>query len=351
MQTINSISRFFEQTDTHYRIFDIGRRISPLSRSQFSQFEDSKMPYPSPMQRQAWLGVLGWTQQPAQHFVWFLKFPLDELGQLAVVARDDFLAKLLENIGARLLSAEDTVNQQEKLQDSLNNSAYGFKPKENSMAIFHAKASKIMGQPASKYYTHAREYLGGKPGYEQWAFVGLQGLADVAARLDEDDNEAVVARALTQLPYQPFNELCICLENENIGTAIAEALAERINAELDAKQPEIPLVVAAIRGLSFAQAEGLRRKLLGEILTHDIGTDIEILAAISGKCWKDIYDESIGHCFVETLARNSVGLDAFHFIMADLLFIPGMREPLFKQLRDPERSDVLAQAVGKMFSS
>lgn len=351
MQAINSINRFFEQTDTHYRVFDIGRRVSPLSRTQFTQFEDSKIPYPTPLQRQAWLGILGWTQQPEQHFVWFLKFPLDELGQLAIVARDDFLATLLENIDAHLPSANDTGKQQQKLQDSLDNSAYGFKPKENSMAIFHAKASKIMGQPGSKYYAHAREYLGGKPGYEQWAFVGLQGLADVAARLDEDGNEAIVAKALTQLPIQPFNELCTCLENEKTGTAIAEALTERVDTELNARQPEIPLIVAALRGLSFAQAVGLRRELLRKILKHDIGNHIEVLAAISAKCWEDLNDETIGQNFVESLARNSAGVDAFHFIMADLLFIPGMREPLFKQLRNPERSDTLAQAVGKMFSS
>jgi hypothetical protein len=37
--------------------------------------------------------------------------------------------------------------------------------------------------------------------------------------------------------------------------------------------------------------------------------------------------------------------------MADLLFIPGMRPTLLTQLRNPERSEALSEAVGIMFKT
>jgi hypothetical protein len=38
-------------------------------------------------------------------------------------------------------------------------------------------------------------------------------------------------------------------------------------------------------------------------------------------------------------------------VMADLLYLPGLRTPLLTQLRNPQRSDALAGAVGAMFNS
>jgi hypothetical protein len=52
---------------------------------------------------------------------------------------------------------------------------------------------------------------------------------------------------------------------------------------------------------------------------------------------------------MEQLAHNSAGYEAFSQLLADLVFVPGMREPVMQALRHPERSKKLSQFVGKMF--
>ena len=42
---------------------------------------------------------------PDKHYIWFLKFPLDEQGLLVQAARDEFLSMLLERVGESMLAA------------------------------------------------------------------------------------------------------------------------------------------------------------------------------------------------------------------------------------------------------
>jgi hypothetical protein len=84
-------------------------------------------------------------------------------------------------------------------------------------------------------------------------------------------------------------------------------------------------------------------------LAEAYGTDIEILAAISGRCWEDLQDKDICRLFLECLANNTHGQSGFTHLLIDLLAIPGMREPVMQGLRDPNRSIELAQAMGQFF--
>jgi hypothetical protein len=55
--------------------------------------------------------------------------------------------------------------------------------------------------------------------------------------------------------------------------------------------------------------------------------------------------------FLERLAENSAGQEAFNLCMADLLYIPGMREPVLASVRDPKRSEKLSIAIGALFQN
>lgn len=342
---VRTISDFFETTGTDYRVFDMGRRIVRIPSREFQQFEQGQFSYPYPLQQQAWLGILGWDRASReQHFVWFLKFPLDESACLVQAARDDFLHQLLENIGQNIANKKG-----DELQDTLSNSPYGYKPRDDVMAVFHAKALKSMAKEPSRYFAHARDYLRGDTGYDQWAFVGIQGLADIAARLDEGDTESLVARAIPQLPPQPLRVLCNCLEHEPVTITIAEPLAERIRSELTLDNPDSSTIVSCLRALSHSKAVGLRRALLQELLAMSLFHKIDLLAAIAARCWLDLQEPEICRLFIEALANNPIGQEVFNQLMGDLMFIPGMRGSILAQLRDPDRSQAVTLAVEGMF--
>jgi hypothetical protein len=346
MSAFSSIGEFLEQTGTRFRVFDMGRRVEKIPREEFARFEAGEAPYPYPMQQHAWLGILGWNpDEPEERIIWFLKLGLDETGMLSLAARDDFLRRVVA-------AAEDQARAREAGEeppaDALEDNPHGFKPKEDRMAVFHAKALKSLGLAPSRFFEHARDYFAGKPGWDQWAFVGLQGIADFAARLDEDEHETLLAAAIPHLPESPLQALCHALENSRFSITLAEPLAQRLRAELEGQgRPEV--IASLIRGLSHCQAAGLRRQLLTEVLEGPAGREVEVLAAIAGRSWADLQAPEVGQAFVEALARSKGGQEAFNHIMADLLFIPGMREPLLSYLRNPERSAELAQAMGALF--
>jgi len=348
MQNIKTLSDFFQQSQTQYRIYDMGRGIRKLSHDEFEQFEMGKNPYPYPLQQHAWIGILGWDQKDkAEQFIWFLKFPLDETARLIQATRDDFMARLMQTLGHNIQAAREGG----ELQDGMNESPYGFKPKESAMAAFHARATVTLGQAPSRFYDHARDYFDGGPGYDQWAFVGLQGIADVAARLEQDDNLQRVLKALPQLPAPALIALCGFLENEAISTELAKALQQRLQQELKSETADINVIAALLRAFACSPGIGLRQATVGEALHSTHAHDVNLLAAIAARNWEVLTDDALARDFVEALAVNNLGQEAFTQLMADLLYIPGMRPALLAQLRNPERSEDLSQAVGAMFNT
>lgn len=343
--TIQSINEFLRQAGFNYVVYDMGRRMVRLTPQQFNQFENGVLTYPTPFQLHAWLGLLGWQEEnKSRHFIWFLKLPLDELGKINPLARDELLHYLVNQLGQHLLTSEDGTDY----TTTLTALPHGFTPGEESMAIFHAKAARLLGQPPSRYYSHARDYLSGAQGYDQWAFVGMQGLADVVARLQQEDNLTRLQQAIPQLPSQPFGQLCRFLEHENITPELATTLINRARQSEKSESSRTDLV-ATIRALSGCTTSQVRQSLIRQVLAEAYGTDIEILAAISGRCWEDLQDRGICQLFLECLANNSHGQSGFTHLLMDLLAIPGMRESVMHGLRDPNRSEELAQAMGQFF--
>jgi len=346
MSKIPTITEFLESNSSRLRLFDMGRRVVKISREQFLKFEHCEISYPFPLQRKAWFGVL-FQEQEREPFIWFLNLPLDELGRLVPAAQDDFLHRLLERIGDNLQAQKEG----HQLESALKDNPYCFKPKDDRLAIFHAKASVALKQPPSKYYTHAQQYFSGDLGWDQWSFVGYQGIADVAVRLNEDNNSHRLSQAILQLPVCPLEALCHCLENEEITLEITQALLDRLNKTLAEETPDPAIITSAIRGAAQSCSVNLRRELLHAVLSRpDICTP-DVLIAISGRTWESLKEAGTGRLYLERLAENSAGQPFFSQSLADLLYLPGMREPLLQLIRDPDRSGPLAQAIGEMFGS
>ncbi len=346
MQQISTITEFLETTGARLRFFDMGRRVVKIARDRFLQFEQTAIPYPYPLQQQAWFALLFQDKRGQQEpLIWFLRMPLDEQGKLLQAARDDFMHRLIERIGEKMQADKEG----EQLESALQDNPYSFKPKDDRMAVFHARISRLLNAPPSRFYTHAQRYFAGEPGWKQWSFVGYQGIADVAARLDQEENETLVTKAITAMPTQPLIALCHCLENETLAVPVTEALLKRVEQELAQPSPDPGLLAAAIRGSACSRSQSLQQKLIHDVLSSPTGNHIEILTAVSGRAWEQLLDGTLGNLFLERLAENSAGQEAFNLCMADLLYLPGMRQPILTAVRDPNRSAPLSQAIGALF--
>ena len=333
MATISGISDFLNQAGTQFKVFDMGRCIQALDADAFLAFEQGEQPYPYPLQQQAWLGIMVWGNKQEELVVWFLRFPLDATGRLTTGIRDDFLQRLI---------------QKDAKTSTDDSNPYGFKPKQEHMACFHSKAAKVLAQPASRFYVHAQDYFSGKTGFDQWAFVGFQGIADMACRLDEDDNIMAICQAMPQLPPQPFEALCQCLEHEIISDELAQIMGQCLDTELSYDEPNPNFISLLLRAVSGASNQTLCEQQVLKVLQSSQGTHPEVLASISGRCWLCLKRPDIIHTFLEDLALCQEGQEFFNLVIVDLINIPGMQDSIHQAIRDQNRSDKLSKAIGEL---
>lgn len=343
MSQMPTITGLLEKAHAQFRVFDMGRRVTQLPASLFVQVEEGERPYPYPMQRRAWLGFLFWDPKQAdQHFVWFLRFPLDELAQLQLAARDEFLDSVLQSLG------NQPHQEGARIEQAHQESRFAFKPREERLAAFHAQALTALKSAPTRYYAHAREYLAGKTGFEQWAFVGLQGLADVVARLEQENNASLLTQAIPRLPSEPLIALCQLMENTVLNLSVARALRSRLIQAMDQSEIDIGEIAALLRGLGATDRSGTRADAYGAVLDSKWRYELEILVAISGRGWGALCDPELRLRFLECLARCQAVEGVFSQVVADLLFIPGMRPMLLESFRSPERSAELTRAIGEL---
>lgn len=339
-----TLIEFLESTGAKIRIFDMGRRLTKISRDDFLKFENHQLSYPYPLQQQAWF-ALSMTNPTVSNdpVIWFLRFPLDETGKLVQAGRDYFIHRLIE------ASATAQQNEPQVSSDALKDNPHIFKPRDDKMAVFHARLSSRLKQPPSRYYDHAREYLTGSQGWEQWNFVGLQGIADIVERLSEQDNEHLLSNAINKLPQQPLEAVCQCLENIQCPHTVAQSIVDRAAIELSLEQPSPSLTANLIRAISNSKASSLKNHLLEKVMHQPLAIEVDIVTAIAARCWEWLADDDHARLYLEKLAQTDQ--DTFNHCLTDLLFMPGLRNQLLAVIRSPERSDRLAKAFGHLMKN
>lgn len=348
MNSLNTLSEFLLQAKTQFRVYEMGRKIKKIPTDEFLKFETNQLPYPAPIQRQAQFALTFWNKnENNQHYLWFLQFPLDEQGLLLQGSRNAFLNMVVESLG---LMMEKTPSKEE--QERLASNPYVFKPSTEKVAMLHAIINRDFIRPASQYYPNAQAYFSGQSGWENWQEVGVQGICDVAARLDRDNNSEHLQKALPQLPDEPLYSLCQALEHEAIPTQIAEQLADLIARESAKPTTDDVRLSMLLRALSSAPAQGLRTALYDKLLTHRPNQEAQTqtLIALAGRCWHDLTDETLLLRFFEAAVRQEQGQELFIYLFSDLVAIPALRQYVLAMLRTPERSNALGSAIGLLFS-
>ena len=344
LEKFDSITHFLQTGGFNYRVFEMGRKVNAIPNELFESIEGQQQPYPAPFQKKASLALLFWEDNKQdQAVIWFLQFPIDELGFLKQEARDAFLIDLLEQTGKNIQAKQ----KGKKALDELKESPFAFKPSPDRLAMFHAFATKELDQEPSHYYQHTRDYLSGNAGYEQWQFLGLQGIADVVARLSEDENEAVLAKAVNLMPEIPLVSFCNTLENSHPQEVLTQALISKLKIEIEIGTNN-QLVAMLVRALSGAEQESLRQEILLSVLASPLGRDIEVMVAISGRSWNDLHSQSVLVAFVANLAEQTEM--AFNAILSDLMMIPDMREKVLVVMRSSDQSKLLAAKLNQFLS-
>ncbi|MFB2801380.1 DUF3549 family protein [Shewanella seohaensis] len=334
MTEITTLSQFLTTAKTQFQVYELGRRVQHIDMLAFHQIESLVTPYPYPIQGHAQFAIVFWNESQ-QHFIWFLKLPLDEQGLLSPAPRSQFIEMVLTALGQ-----DPTQPLTDEQQDRLANNPFSFKPSQEKLAVFNALVRKQLGLSASIQYEFAVQYLSGQIAASEWQHIGLQGLSDVCVRLGELDHEQQLLASFDNSAIEVQIALCQCLEHLHL----TEALANKLYAKFVAAPPEYQAY--------YLRALASHTELSQQALAHLQQTErleANELISIAGRNWTVLKQELSRSIYLEALARQPQAF--FNQIFADIVAIPSLRNHLLGELRNPNRSVQLSQAIGGLFKA
>lgn len=349
MNKIESLSDLFDMVGCQATFYDLGRCINRITPQQAIQFDRKQQAYPYPFRQHAWLAcLLRNTQESSADkstdtVIWFLKLPLDEAGALNLGTRDHFIKSIVDKILHK--------GQEEGLSEALEDSPYAFKPDQERMASFHAILAKDLRQDTSAYFADVIDYLQGNIDNtkDEWQNLGLQGIAELAVRVDLAKEHDLALKALAEAPSPFVSALCHALEHQALPNTLRDALLTKLTEEQD------PMLRASyVRALSKGEfVESLLLPLFGLLgdLSQCTDDDIHLIAALAAKCphWIALNPQLL-RIIMEKLAHRQDGFIAFKQITAEFSQHPETKQPLWQLLRSERISPQLAQAVGYLFT-
>ncbi|MDB1124624.1 DUF3549 family protein [Vibrio algarum] len=337
MENIQTLTQLLRNSGCEYKIFDLGRRILSVENKLFSNVELSQQPYPYPLQRHAHIAIAYWNEEK-QPWIWFLKFPLDERGLLKQSDIGNFIKYVVEAMGTRL-GGEISEDQEQKLA----NNPYTFKPSEDKMAVFHSQIRAFLDMQTSQYYEHAQHYFSGGLGWDKWQTVGLQGIADICARINQEQNGVIVRKSLRHIPSEPRYAILGVLEHTDLPDKLSDTLLELAQKECVHNTPDLFLLSAYVRALSGASTSQLNT-LVNTILVSPRLSHQEVLIGIAGRSWQVLEDPILAEKYLLRLAQTG-NQNLFNQIFADLVMQPALRLVLLPLLHSNPSNDLAAALV------
>jgi len=343
MTNIETISQLLQLSGSQYRLFDMGRKIEKISKDLFEKVELNQLPYPTPSQGHAFIAIAFWQKMSPEPYLWLVKLPLDERGLLNQGARNHFIAIIVEALGSDL--TKDPTEQQEEL---LKNNPYLFTPAQYKLASLNSKLKVELKHNAGEYFSPFLQYISTESEWQNWQNVGVQGITDFIARINQDNHSKLLIKALPSLPEEVLFPICGALENESLTIDLIDALITQFTTSLQSSNSNCQISQYLLRSLSGNSEHVKVRALIKDILQQDT-VAAELLITLSGRCWMSLNEPDVLMAFFEHLVLTK-DTALFNSIFKDLVAIPAIRPIVFQCMRADNRSKGLAQAIGNLFN-
>ena len=341
------LTRYLSELDGQYRIFDVGRRIRKLDKNQFQHFEAQEIPYPFPYLQHAWLALfITQKGQLGNETLWFLKWPLDEQGKIVPYVRDDLIGRLLA-----LDKQPETPDS--SMEDPLKDNPFSFNPDDIRRANLHSLIQAQMHRKPSEHYDTVVNFLQASalnPQHlNEWQHLGMQGISDVAARLD--NHKSSLVHCLPKMPSEVYLAFAQCLEHQVIPHDIAQAVSIRLEKDLQ-EAGRVSAVEAGMRIIGSCHSDALRIQTWKLWLASDYKDQVAVMLTFATRNYDDLafIPEHIEE-FLVCLANLNGNFNSFIKIVGDLLYLPGTRNLLLNILRNQNRPDILAHALQALLDS
>lgn len=347
MRSIESLSDLFELAHCKATYYDLGRHIQKLTPQEVIQFDRKQSTYPYPFRQHASLAIV---LQPTLNVppendmsIWFIRLPIDEKGSINLGTRDHFIKSIVDKI----LHNNSTTD----LSDALTDNPYIFQPDTERMASFHAILAKQMKESPSLYFTQLIDYLTDDISREDtnWESIGLQGIADLAVRADEDNCRAFIKKALKQAPIELASAIAKSLEHQQLDEDYLQFIITEFREATDIDF-KASLIRAASRSEGHQKLSQILQLSLVSAEKSATNDQLQLVVALVAKCphWL-AKDQELLHLSMENLAQRDDGFHAFSKIATELTHTPSVKGALWHLFKKEDISPRLAQGVANLF--
>jgi hypothetical protein len=341
--SINSISEFLLHAGTEYQVFDMGRRLTPLDSQQFLDIENGSAYAPYPRQQHAWFGIVFWNKRASnQHYIWFIKLPLDEQGLVVSATRNHFLEIIVDALG------QSVADDSEKAQ-TLPDNPYSFVPGQSLLAQFNAFVKHKLKQPLSEDAQKVEAYIKA-PQLVDWQQISMQSVADFVHGLKSHEHyDAIVSAFCTNKALYSdvfLNTFLEMSENISLPEQIETCAIERLQNSGDVS-------LSALRALSSDVFSKRINTQLVALLRQEVSSRLDILSVIAARHFEQM-DEVLLEAFLEQAAKvdEKEGHNGalFSGFFSDLVQIPKLRRQVLTLLHSSTHSQSLTKAFNQLFA-
>lgn len=351
--SFGTLSEFLLQAGTEYFVIDLSRTRNVIDNQLFFDYETNKLPYATPRQGNAWLCVVFWNKQMNQeHYMWFLKLPIDEQSLLQQAARDQFLHIVTEALGQQL----QNVDQK---QAQLPDNPFVFIPSQQLLADCNALIRHRLGLPQRASVKQALNYIKA-PNVQPWSTLSVQDMSDLAIMIDQDEVQQAFVQNLEILP-QP---VCVCLCSAFEGIKLPQLVQERLlNFHPHCDSSLAPMI---LRALASSRSDTVD-KYIQKLIASENMLDTETLVVIAGRHWqalsperafeqpsstveKGSTDSNLLALYFDKVAKADGNFALFRGIFTDMVQLPSLRVFLLALLRSEHDYDALKKASATLFT-
>lgn len=337
MNTVNrisTISEFLLHAGTEHLVIDVSRGRQLIDNQVFFDIENTKYPFPRPRQNCAWLCIMFWNKQASnEHYIWYLKLPLDERGLMQIAARDQFLQILLEALGNKM-QIDDSLDR------GLPENPFIFEPSQQMRADCNAMLKKRLDMPLSDNAQLATQYLI-SPEIIDWRELSVQHLADAIANLDEKVIERISSEQLKRFPTAVLNALFSGFEGIELNEKSSVNIAAFVKDSAEYTR------AMALRAMSHGE-KSVCRALLEDLFAMDDPLDLELLVVIAGRHWQHLGDEELLAKYLDKVLSIDGQENLFQGIYADLVSIPEIRPTVLSLFNNAQLEPKLQEHLNEI---
>lgn len=269
--------------------------------------------------------------------------PLDERGLLNQGARNHYIAIIVEALGKNI-----TETPSEKQEELLKNNPYHFTPAQYKLAALNSIINVELKREMSEHLTLFTQYISGTLGWDNWQNIGVQGINDFAAQINDVDKVKFLSQALEFLPEQVLNPLCVALENQVLPLLLIQAIINTLTLSDNNLSEETKNNL--LRSLASTSKHPLVAKYIHSTLQQQDTLTTNTIILFSGRLWGSLENTHSLLNFFEAAAKQN-DLALFIEIFKDLVAIPSIRPKVFEVMRSPQRSESLSLAIGHIFQT